>query len=120
MTRQRSSPGFPVRLRGVPGPPAGSRAEREPAKVDASPTTSESHGDSLIPKEDNIELEGTVVEALGNSNFRVQINEQHSILARIAGKMRKFRIRVLPGDRVTVEVSPYDLTRGRITYRHRS
>jgi translation initiation factor IF-1 len=72
-----------------------------------------------IQKEEPIELEGTITESLGNSNFRVQISENHTVLARIAGRMRKYRIRVLPGDRVTVEVSPYDVTRGRITYRHR-
>lgn len=65
-------------------------------------------------------MEGRVTEVLGNSNFRVQVTETHSVLAKIAGRMRKFRIRVLPGDRVTVEVSPYDLTRGRITYRFRN
>lgn len=65
-------------------------------------------------------MEGRVTEVLGNSNFRVQVTENHSVLAKIAGRMRKFRIRVLPGDRVTVEVSPYDLTRGRITYRFRN
>ena len=72
-----------------------------------------------IEKEEAIQLEGTVTEVLGNANFRVTVQENHHVLARLAGKMRKFRIRVLPGDRVTVEVSPYDLTRGRITYRHR-
>jgi translation initiation factor IF-1 len=72
-----------------------------------------------LRKEEPIELEGTITESLGNSNFRVKISENHSVLARIAGRMRKYRIRVLPGDRVTVEVSPYDVTRGRITYRHR-
>ena len=61
-----------------------------------------------------------MVDVLGNANFKVQVQENHEVLARLAGKMRKFRIRVLPGDRVTVEVSPYDLTRGRITYRHRN
>jgi len=65
-------------------------------------------------------MEGRVVEVLGNSNFRVQVTEEHSVLAKIAGKMRKHRIRVLPGDRVNVEVSPYDLERGRIVYRFRN
>ena len=65
-------------------------------------------------------MEGRVVEVLGNSNFRVQVTEEHSVLAKIAGKMRKHRIRVLPGDRVNVEVSPYDLQRGRIVYRFRN
>jgi translation initiation factor IF-1 len=70
-------------------------------------------------KEEAIELEGRVVQVLGNTNFRVQVTEEHSVLAKIAGKMRRFRIRVLEGDRVKVEVSPYDLNRGRITYRYR-
>lgn len=71
------------------------------------------------PKEEAIELEGRVIQVLGNTNFRVQVTEEHSVLAKIAGKMRRFRIRVLEGDRVKVEVSPYDLNRGRITYRFR-
>ncbi len=73
-----------------------------------------------IIKEEPIELEGTVVDVLGNGNFKVQVADNHTVLAQIAGKMRKFRIRVLPGDRVKVEVSPYDVQRGRITYRHRN
>lgn len=72
-----------------------------------------------IQKEEPIELEGTVEEVHGNGNFRVKVTETHSVLAQIAGKMRRYRIRVLPGDRVKVEVSPYDLNRGRITYRFR-
>lgn len=70
-------------------------------------------------KEEAIELEGRVIQVLGNTNFRVQVTDDHSVLAKIAGKMRRFRIRVLEGDRVKVEVSPYDLNRGRITYRYR-
>ncbi|HEX2163974.1 MAG TPA: translation initiation factor IF-1 [Thermoanaerobaculia bacterium] len=70
-------------------------------------------------KEEAIELEGRVTQVLGNTNFRVQVTDDHSVLAKIAGKMRRFRIRVLEGDRVKVEVSPYDLNRGRITYRYR-
>ncbi|MEM8961313.1 MAG: translation initiation factor IF-1 [Acidobacteriota bacterium] len=73
-----------------------------------------------MEKEEPIELEGRVIEVLGNTNFRVQVSDNHSVLAKIAGKMRRFRIRVLEGDRVTVEVSPYDLTRGRIIYRHKN
>jgi translation initiation factor IF-1 len=72
-----------------------------------------------VQKEEAIELEGRVIDVLGNTNFRVQVTDDHSVLAKIAGKMRRFRIRVLAGDRVKVEVSPYDLTRGRITYRFR-
>lgn len=72
-----------------------------------------------MQKEENIELEGTVVDVLGNANFRVEVNENHSVLARLAGKMRRFRIRVLQGDKVKIEVSPYDLNKGRIVYRYR-
>ncbi|MDA8020258.1 MAG: translation initiation factor IF-1 [Thermoanaerobaculia bacterium] len=73
-----------------------------------------------MEKEEPIQLEGTVSEVLGNANFRVQVTEDHSVLAKIAGKMRRHRIRVLPGDRVKVEVTPYDLERGRIVYRYRN
>jgi translation initiation factor IF-1 len=73
-----------------------------------------------MPKEEAIVLEGTVKEVLPNATFRVELENGHTVLATIAGKMRRFRIRVLQGDRVTVEVSPYDLSRGRITFRHKS
>ena len=64
-------------------------------------------------------MEGTIIEALPNTMFRIDLENGHRILGHISGKMRKHYIRILPGDRVTVELSPYDLTRGRITYRHR-
>ena len=67
-----------------------------------------------------IPVEGVVTESLPNATFKVQIAEGHQILAHLSGKMRKNFIKVLPGDKVTVELSPYDLTKGRITYRHRS
>ena len=70
-----------------------------------------------MAKEESIELEGTVVEALPNARFRVEVDNGHKILAHVSGKMRKFYIRVLEGDRVKVEMSPYDLTKGRIVYR---
>jgi translation initiation factor IF-1 len=70
-------------------------------------------------KESTIQVEGTIVEALPNTMFRIDLENGHRILGHISGKMRKHYIRILPGDRVTVELSPYDLTRGRITYRHR-
>jgi translation initiation factor IF-1 len=73
----------------------------------------------IMAKEEAIELEGTVTEVLPDATFRVQVNNGHDVHATIAGKMRRFRIRVLAGDRVTLEVSPYDLTRGRITFRHK-
>lgn len=72
-----------------------------------------------MAKEEAIEIEGTVSEVLPNTTFRVRLVNGHQVLATIAGKMRRFRIRVLAGDRVTLAVSPYDLTRGRITYRHK-
>ncbi|PLX82126.1 MAG: translation initiation factor IF-1 [Desulfuromonas sp.] len=70
-----------------------------------------------MAKEEAIEVEGEVVEPLPNAMFRVKLDNGHLVLAHISGKMRKYYIRILPGDRVTVELSPYDLTRGRITYR---
>lgn len=73
--------------------------------------------DRRMPKEEAIEVEGTVVEPLPNATFRVELDNGHKVLAHISGKMRMHYIRILPGDRVTVKLSPYDLTRGRITYR---
>jgi translation initiation factor IF-1 len=70
-------------------------------------------------KEAALQVEGTIVEALPNTMFRVDLDNGHRVLGHISGKMRKHYIRILPGDRVTVELSPYDLTRGRIIYRHR-
>jgi translation initiation factor IF-1 len=70
-------------------------------------------------KEDKITLEGTIVEALPGTQFRVLLENGHEVLAYLSGKMRKYYIRVLLGDRVRVELSPYDLTRGRIVYRHK-
>ena len=70
-----------------------------------------------MAKEDFIEMEGTVVETLPNTMFRVELENGHRVLAHISGKMRMHFIKILPGDKVTVELSPYDLTRGRITYR---
>ena len=71
----------------------------------------------LVKKEDAIELEGTVKEPLPNAMFNVELENGHSVLCNISGKIRMNYIRILPGDRVVVELSPYDLTRGRITYR---
>ena len=70
-------------------------------------------------KQDVIEMQGTVAEVLPSAMFRVDLSNGHRLLATTAGKMRKFRIRIIEGDRVTVEVSPYDLSRGRITFRHK-
>ena len=73
-----------------------------------------------MAKEDVIEVEGTVTEALPNTQFRVELDNGHNVLAHISGKMRMNYIRILPGDKVKVELSPYDLSRGRITYRFRT
>ena len=71
----------------------------------------------LMPKEEAIEVEGTVMETLPNAMFRVELADGHRVLAHISGKMRKYYIKIVTGDKVTVELSPYDLTRGRITFR---
>lgn len=73
----------------------------------------------MAKRDDSIEMEGTVVEPLPNAMFRVELENGHRVLAHISGKMRMHYIRILPGDKVVVELSPYDLTRGRITYRYK-
>ena len=73
----------------------------------------------VTTKEDTIEVEGVVMEALPNTMFKVKLDNEHEVLGHISGKMRRYYIRILPGDRVKVELSPYDLTRGRITYRYK-
>jgi translation initiation factor IF-1 len=75
--------------------------------------------EDMPKKEGVIEIEGTVIEALPNAMFRVELQNGHKVLAHISGKMRQHYIRILPEDRVVVELSPYDLTRGRIVYRYR-
>ena len=72
-----------------------------------------------MAKQKSIEQDGTISEALSNAMFRVQLENGHEVLAHISGKMRMHYIRILPGDKVRLEMSPYDLTRGRITYRHK-
>ena len=72
-----------------------------------------------MPKEDAIEVVGTVVETLPNAMFRVELENKHMVLAHVSGKMRKNFIRILPCDKILVELSPYDLTRGRIVYRYK-
>ncbi|MBT5985890.1 MAG: translation initiation factor IF-1 [Nitrospina sp.] len=72
-----------------------------------------------MSKEESIEVEGTVLEPLPNAMFRVELDNGHKILAHVSGKMRMHFIRILVGDKVKVQLSPYDLTRGRITYRHK-
>ena len=71
------------------------------------------------PREEKVELEGTVIEALPGTMFRVELDNGHKVLAYLSGRMRKYYIRILLGDRVRVEMTPYDLSRGRITYRYR-
>ena len=73
----------------------------------------------MVKKDEAIEVDGTVVEALANTRFRVQLDSGHKVIAHVAGRMRKHFIRIVPGDKVRVELSPYDLTKGRITYRER-
>lgn len=73
-----------------------------------------------MAKEDLIEVSGTVIEPLPNAMFRVELENGHKVLAHISGKMRMHFIRILPGDKVTLELTPYDLTRGRITYRFKT
>ena len=72
-----------------------------------------------MAKQKGIPVEGTVIEALPNAMFRVELENKHVVLAHVSGKMRMHFIRILPGDRVTLELSPYDLSRGRITYRYK-
>jgi translation initiation factor IF-1 len=101
----------------LPVGPAGDVASRAPAP-EFRPTVR--RGLNLPkPKEDAIVLEGTVLEPLPNAMFRVELENGHKVLAHISGKMRMHYIRILPGDRVQVELTPYDLTRGRITYRYK-
>ena len=71
-----------------------------------------------MAKQANIELDGTITQALSNAMFRVELENEHIVTAHISGKMRKFYIKLLPGDKVKLEMSPYDLTKGRITYRY--
>jgi len=72
-----------------------------------------------MPKEEGIQVEGVVLEALSNAKFRVELENGHQVTAHPCGKMRRYFIRIIPGDAVTVELSPYDLTQGRIKYRHK-
>lgn len=73
----------------------------------------------MSKKEEKLEVEGTIIEALPNTQFKVKLDNDHEVLAYLSGKMRRYYIRILLGDRVRVEMSPYDLDRGRITYRYK-
>jgi translation initiation factor IF-1 len=85
----------------------------------ARPIREKKEKDSGNPKEDAIEVMATVIEPLPNAMFRVELENKHQVLAHVSGKMRKNFIRILAGDKVAVELSPYDLTRGRIVYRYK-
>ena len=103
------------------GPLALSAVERAPGAPHFRQCKETSTRSSPLPKpkEDAIVLEGTVIEPLPNAMFRVELENGHKVLAHISGKMRMHYIRILPGDRVQVELTPYDLSRGRITYRYK-
>jgi translation initiation factor IF-1 len=107
--RRRTSPPPPRRLPGAPAAATAARARPDPARKE----------EIIADKEEKIEMEGEVIEALRNRMFRIQLDNGHETLGYTAGKMRRHRIRIFLGDRVKVEVSPYDLTRGRIVYRYR-
>jgi translation initiation factor IF-1 len=99
-----------VRARASPGAPQTGQA---------APDLSFQEGSDAMAVEQKLEIDGEVEEALPNLLFRVRLENDHEVLAHLAGKMRRFRIRVNPGDKVRVEVSPYDLSRGRIVYRYK-
>ena len=93
--------------------------ERAETELMAKQFEEKKKGDSGNPKEDAIEVMATVIEPLPNAMFRVELENKHQVLAHVSGKMRKNFIRILAGDKVAVELSPYDLTRGRIVYRYK-
>ena len=72
-----------------------------------------------MAKEENIVVKGIVTEALPNARFKIELDNGHEVLGHLAGKLRMYKIKILPGDKVTIELSPYDMTKGRITYRHK-
>jgi translation initiation factor IF-1 len=119
----------PVEARRTPNPQGAEQREMARRRSGRRPSQSRRYIDdetrakrearSGSSKEEALEMEGLIEEALPNTMFKIKLDNGHSILGHISGKMRKHYIRILPGDRVTVEVSPYDLTRGRITYRYK-
>jgi translation initiation factor IF-1 len=122
---ERLTGAIAVSARAIDRPPVGFLTARskvpgvQPGWVASGHRSRTKDNEVLMAVEEKVELEGEVVEALKNLNFRVELDNGHTVFAHLAGKMRRFRIRVLPGDRVRVEVSPYDLNRGRIVYRFR-
>ena len=126
VSRDTNAP-MPSRPRGSDAPVArdslrtladGAKVEQEPSETATGPRPP-TYGSSSLAKEEKVEFEGEVIEALQNAMFRVRLDNGHEVLGHVAGKMRRYRIRILPGDRVRVEGSPYDLNRGRIVYRDR-
>jgi translation initiation factor IF-1 len=105
--------------RAVPGSTVDQHQARQPRKRFRVATSRDKIAEDMPKKEGVIEIEGTVSEALPNAMFRVELSNGHKVLAHISGKMRQHYIRILPEDRVVVELSPYDLTRGRIVYRYK-
>ena len=108
-----------ARVRATRGPPAPCVPEVPGSTVRRTDRDRSNRSGDMPKKEGVIEIEGTVVEALPNAMFRVELSNGHKVLAHISGKMRQHYIRILPEDRVVVELSPYDLTRGRIVYRYK-
>jgi translation initiation factor IF-1 len=94
-------------------------ARKRGGRPPRSKAPAEKAAKTATPKEEAIEVEGTIVEPLPNAMFRVELTNGHRVLAHVSGKIRMHFIRILPGDRVLVELSPYDLTHGRITYRYK-
>lgn len=96
-----------------------SRSKRRPRRPNKPSRPAASQDRELHATEDAVEVEGTVIEQLPNATFRVELGNGHKLLAHTSGKMRKHFIRIMPGDKVVVAISPYDLDRGRIVYRYR-
>jgi translation initiation factor IF-1 len=94
-------------------------ARRRGGRPSRGKASAEKAAKTATPREEPIEVEGTIVEPLPNAMFRVELTSGHRVLAHVSGKIRMNFIRILPGDRVLVELSPYDLTHGRITYRYK-
>jgi len=99
--------------------PAAAQQHKRTATTSDSSTSQQRSAEDMPKKDGAIEIEGTVVESLPNAFFRVELDNGHKVLAHISGRMRMHYIRILPDDRVVVELSPYDLSRGRIVYRYK-
>ena len=119
LIRGRGAGAFTPQLAGLYGATRSRRLFRWPAASRAVPSRNLGFAEDMPKKEGAIEIEGRVVEPLPNAMFRVELENGHKVLAHISGKMRQHYIRILPEDRVVVELSPYDLSRGRIVYRYK-